>query len=102
MTTKVLESKCTAKRLTERTTQETLNYWKQIPHVMKYFRETENPTARLPQDFMQGFLEVGLDSVHTRENESDHLSSGAQLICSVLGLGIVHRIHLSFPAYAPA
>jgi len=37
--------------------QETLNYWKQIPHVMKYFRESENPTARLPQDFMQGFLE---------------------------------------------
>lgn len=37
--------------------QETLNYWKQIPHVMKYFRETENPTARLPAGFMQGFLE---------------------------------------------
>ncbi|KAL2052547.1 hypothetical protein ABVK25_007107 [Lepraria finkii] len=37
--------------------QETLNYWKQISHVMKYFRETENPTARLPQGFMQGFLE---------------------------------------------
>ena len=27
---------------------------------MKYFRETENPTARLPADFMQGFLEVGI------------------------------------------
>lgn len=26
---------------------------------MKYFRETENPTARLPAGFMQGFLEVG-------------------------------------------
>ena len=38
--------------------QETLNFWKQIPHVMKYFRETENPTATLPQNFMQGFLEV--------------------------------------------
>ena len=25
---------------------------------MKYFRETENPTARLPAGFMQGFLEV--------------------------------------------
>lgn len=42
--------------------QETLNYWKQIPHVMKYFRETENPTARLPAGFMQGFLEVGIVS----------------------------------------
>ena len=38
--------------------QETLNFWKQISHVMKYFREQENPTARLPQNFMQGFLEV--------------------------------------------
>lgn len=27
---------------------------------MKYFRETENPTARLPAGFMQGFLEVGI------------------------------------------
>lgn len=25
---------------------------------MKYFRESENPTARLPQNFMQSFLEV--------------------------------------------
>ena len=38
--------------------QETLNYWKQVPHVLKFFRETENPTARLPENFMQGFLEV--------------------------------------------
>jgi len=74
-------------QMTDRT-QETLNYWKQIPHVMKYFRETENPTARLPQNFMQGFLEVGLDSVHTTENLSDHLSLGAQLMVE---LDIVHR-----------
>ncbi len=45
--------------LTEFIWQETLNFWKQINHVMKYFREEENPTARLPQNFMQGFLEVG-------------------------------------------
>lgn len=25
---------------------------------MKYFREEENPTARLPRNFIQGFLEV--------------------------------------------
>ncbi|KAL8996780.1 MAG: hypothetical protein Q9169_003803 [Polycauliona sp. 2 TL-2023] len=37
--------------------QETMNYWKQLPHVLKYFREKENPTAKLPQNFMQGFLE---------------------------------------------
>ena len=45
-------------QLTGALCQETLNFWKQIPHVMKYFREEENPTARLPQSFMQGFLEV--------------------------------------------
>lgn len=38
--------------------QETLNYWKQLPHILKYFRENEDPTAKLPRNFMQGFLEV--------------------------------------------
>ncbi|KAG9249217.1 NADH-ubiquinone oxidoreductase 14.8 kDa subunit [Calycina marina] len=37
--------------------QETLNYWKQLPHVLKYFRAEEDPKARLPQNFMSGFLE---------------------------------------------
>ncbi|KAJ9657353.1 hypothetical protein H2198_004364 [Neophaeococcomyces mojaviensis] len=37
--------------------QETLNYWKQLSHVMKYFRAEEDPTARLPRNFMSGFLE---------------------------------------------
>lgn len=38
--------------------QETLNYWKQLPHILKYFRENEDSVARLPQNFVQGFLEV--------------------------------------------
>ncbi|PGH04769.1 hypothetical protein AJ79_06991 [Helicocarpus griseus UAMH5409] len=38
--------------------QETLNYWKQLSHVMKYFRAEEDPTAKLPKNFMSGFLEV--------------------------------------------
>lgn len=38
--------------------QETLNYWKQVPHVMKYFRTEEDPSAKLPNSFMSGFLEV--------------------------------------------
>ncbi|OAX81184.1 hypothetical protein ACJ72_04479 [Emergomyces africanus] len=38
--------------------QETLNYWKQLSHVMKYFRVEEDPTAKLPKNFMSGFLEV--------------------------------------------
>lgn len=37
--------------------QETLNYWKQLSHVMKYFRPEEDPTARLPRNFISGFLE---------------------------------------------
>jgi len=37
--------------------QETLNYWKQLPHILKYFRAEEDPNARRPKDFMAGFLE---------------------------------------------
>jgi hypothetical protein len=38
--------------------QETLNYWKQLPHILKYFRAEEDPNAKRPQNFMSGFLEV--------------------------------------------
>jgi len=38
--------------------QETLNYWKQLTHIMKYFRQEEEPRARFPKNFMSGFLEV--------------------------------------------
>jgi len=37
--------------------QETLNYWKQLPHILKYFRAEEDPNARRPQNFITGFLE---------------------------------------------
>ncbi|KAK5682034.1 hypothetical protein LTR17_027422 [Elasticomyces elasticus] len=37
--------------------QETLNYWKQLTHVLKYFRMEEDPKAKLPKTFIQGFLE---------------------------------------------
>ncbi|KAI9683120.1 MAG: hypothetical protein M1829_005911 [Trizodia sp. TS-e1964] len=37
--------------------QETLNYWKQLPHILKYFRAEEDPRVRLPDNFMKGFLE---------------------------------------------
>ncbi|KAI2642697.1 complex 1 protein [Xylaria nigripes] len=38
--------------------QEMMNFWKQTTHVMSYF-ESENfrGSNRLPQNFMQGFLE---------------------------------------------
>lgn len=38
--------------------KETLNFWKQTTHVMKYFRIEEDENARLPKNFMSGFLEV--------------------------------------------
>ncbi|RMD43490.1 hypothetical protein DV735_g1612, partial [Chaetothyriales sp. CBS 134920] len=37
--------------------QETLNFWKQLSQVMKYFRHEEDPNAHLPKNFLQGFLE---------------------------------------------
>ncbi|KAI5292930.1 hypothetical protein KEM52_005960 [Ascosphaera acerosa] len=37
--------------------QETLNFWKQISHVMKYFRAETDESARLPKSFMEGFLQ---------------------------------------------
>ncbi|RMZ83766.1 hypothetical protein DV738_g1049, partial [Chaetothyriales sp. CBS 135597] len=37
--------------------QETLNFWKQLSQVMKYFRQEEDPNAHLPKNFLQGFLE---------------------------------------------
>ncbi|QDS69840.1 hypothetical protein FKW77_000164 [Venturia effusa] len=37
--------------------QETLNYWKQLTHVLKYFRAEEDPKAKLPNNFIGGFLE---------------------------------------------
>ncbi|KAK1080948.1 ndufa6 NADH-ubiquinone oxidoreductase subunit [Friedmanniomyces endolithicus] len=36
---------------------ETLNFWKQLTHVLKYFRMEEDPKAKLPKTFIQGFLE---------------------------------------------
>ncbi|RKF74716.1 NADH-ubiquinone oxidoreductase 14.8 kDa subunit [Golovinomyces cichoracearum] len=37
--------------------QETLNYWKQLPHILKYFRTDEDPTSARPKNFMSAFLE---------------------------------------------
>ncbi|CAL3965997.1 unnamed protein product [Diplocarpon coronariae] len=46
--------------------QETLNYWKQLPHILKYFRAEEEPNARRPANFMSGFLEASLSYPITR------------------------------------
>lgn len=35
-----------------------MNYWKQLNHVMKWFRAEEDPKSKLPQNFISGFLEV--------------------------------------------
>ncbi len=58
--------------------QETLNYWKQVPHVLKYFRADEEPTAQRPKDFMDGFLQVSsLRYLHSRSSANPNL--GPQL-----------------------
>lgn len=46
--------------------QETLNFWKQLTHVLKYFRAEEDPQARLPKNFIQGFIEVSTVRHSTR------------------------------------
>ena len=39
--------------------QEMMNFWKQTTHVMSYFKEENfRGDKRLPNSFMQGFLEV--------------------------------------------
>ena len=35
-----------------------MNYWKQLSHVMMYFRADEDDKAKLPKSFIGGFLEV--------------------------------------------
>jgi len=51
------------------TSQETLNYWKQLTHVLKYFRTEEDPKARLPSNFINGFLEVRTPAKLLRTND---------------------------------
>lgn len=58
-------------------TQETLNFWKQLTHVLKYFRAEEDPKAALPKNFIQGFLEVR-SALHS-----------SQFICQILVLTLL-------------
>ena len=45
---------------------------------MKFFREEENPDARLPANFMQGFLEVGTTDINVLNlRMADSFSRGA-------------------------
>lgn len=55
--------------------QETLNYWKQLSHVMKYFRKEEDPNASLPKNFMQGFLEVCIVHYPRKTESNDYLGT---------------------------
>lgn len=53
-----IEQECRTRLTTRPHLQETLNFWKQVTHVLKYFRAEEDPKAALPKTFIQGFLEV--------------------------------------------
>ncbi|KAK6541698.1 hypothetical protein TWF694_007491 [Orbilia ellipsospora] len=37
--------------------QETMNYWKQLPHLMHYFRSGKQSDVHIPKTFMDNFLE---------------------------------------------
>ncbi|KAL7271682.1 hypothetical protein RUND412_005542 [Rhizina undulata] len=37
--------------------QETMNYWKQLSQLMKYFRSEEDPRTKVTKNFMTNFLE---------------------------------------------
>ena len=52
---------------------------------MKYFKETENPDASLPQNFMQSFLEVsGLEADFGLLDCADRINpSGPELMVGV-------------------
>ena len=49
-----------------------MNYWKQLNHVTKYFRDEEDPNAKLPQNFMTAFLEVRLTLYLSEDQPSLH------------------------------
>jgi NADH dehydrogenase (ubiquinone) 1 alpha subcomplex subunit 6 len=51
--------------------QETLNFWKQLTHVLKYFRAEEEPKARLQPNFINGFLEVCCHSFDDRVSSAN-------------------------------
>ena len=58
--------------------QETLNYWKQLPHILKYFRAEEDPNARRPQNFMSGFLEASF----THSELKHYLANGRSRVAT--------------------
>jgi NADH dehydrogenase (ubiquinone) 1 alpha subcomplex subunit 6 len=56
--------------------QETMNYWKQLSHVLKYFTTDEPERARLPSSFMQGFMEVRCAAGHFAWTDADEARDG--------------------------
>jgi len=71
-----------------------MNYWKQLTHIMKYFRQEEDPTAKLPRNFISGFLEVS-DACLTRveAQEVDMNSLGTKLIYPISDFLVALSIH---------
>jgi len=86
-----------AQRKLIRGCQETLNYWKQLSHVMKYFRPEEDPNARLPSNFISGFLEVSPQSL---KNPSTSLTIARAGINVFVGAASI-IVHSPLRARAP-
>ena len=62
--------------------QETMNYWKQIAQLMKYFRSEEDPRTQVSKDFMTNFLEVRVTDERGGGRDGwlmEDVSTGSQL-----------------------
>ena len=71
--------------------QETMNFWKQLPHLLKYFRAEEEPSAQRPKNFINGFLEVCCSSILPDFNSRLTLCNpGTQLNACLFSIAFVH------------
>ncbi|RMZ09028.1 hypothetical protein D0862_03748 [Hortaea werneckii] len=75
--------------------QETLNFWKQLTHVLKYFRAEEDPKARLPKNFIQGFIEVHFLPFHKNKPQTPALTAVRR--AGTENVSLLRRLYISYP-----
>ncbi|RMY92688.1 hypothetical protein D0861_02317 [Hortaea werneckii] len=75
--------------------QETLNFWKQLTHVLKYFRAEEDPKARLPKNFIQGFIEVHNLPLDRNKPQTPALTAVRR--AGTENVSLLRRLYISYP-----
>ncbi|RMZ20793.1 hypothetical protein D0859_15205, partial [Hortaea werneckii] len=75
--------------------QETLNFWKQLTHVLKYFRAEEDPKARLPKNFIQGFIEVQTLPLDRNKPQTPALTAVRR--AGTENVSLLRRLYISYP-----